>query len=137
MYSSTYFILFYMCASIGTLLVVFFLYFLGVFRSEDKKEETTLSILTDRIKTSNQDKEILDSVMRDFYANHYRINKTSEDFEQWINLIKSITMIDYMSVEQVARFRDDLINKNPSSKQEIIYAIGTSLKYREEQSKNG
>lgn len=138
MYNNAYFILFYAFALLGAIIVIFFLYIVGVFKKNTKKEEkSTLAALIDKIKASSDNKEALDSVMNEFYSNYYTISKASEDFEQWIELIKNITMIDYMNVEKVAKFRDGLINKNPSIKQEIIYAVGTSLKYREEKNRNG
>ena len=82
------------------------------------------------MQNSNGEKEILDSVMKEFYANFYTNYKGSNNLDTWLNLLQAITMLDYMTVEQASKFRDELTKKNPSIKKEIENSIGISLKYR-------
>lgn len=82
------------------------------------------------MQSSNGEKAILDSVMKEFYANFYTNYKGSNNLDTWLNLLQAITMLDYMTVEQASKFRDELTKKNPSIKKEIENSIGISLKYR-------
>ncbi|MDE6886497.1 MAG: hypothetical protein K2P17_05625 [Helicobacteraceae bacterium] len=129
-----YFLLF-SAVSIFLFIVILVLLLVFGFFSQSKESKENISILDfllNKVKNSNGDKEILDSTMKEFYANYYNIHKESEQFDTWLSLIQAITMFDdYMSVEQVANFRDDLVAKNPSIKKDIEYSIGESLKYRE------
>lgn len=137
MYDINYLISLYIIEIIGILLIIALLFILGTFKHKNKEsQEITLESLINKVKSNNKSKYILDSVMNDFYAKYYKINNLKDDFEKWIDFIKTITMIDYMNVEQVAKFRDELVSRNFSYKQEIEYAIGISLKYREEQNKS-
>ncbi len=118
------------------IILIIFLFFSGFFRIYKDKEKaipkTTLDLLIEQVKKSNEDKNVLDSVMHEFYTHFYNISSQSSDFNNWLKLIQEITMLDYMSVEQVAAFRDDLSSKNGSIKKEIEQAIGISLKHRED-----
>ena len=116
------------------LLILFFGNFFSVTK-EIVAPKTTLDLLIDQVRNAKENKEILDSVMHEFYTHFYNISSKSSNFNSWLKLIQEITMIDYMSVEQAAEFRDDLIKKNPSIKEEIKQAIGISLKYREDNKK--
>lgn len=69
-------------------------------------------------------------MMKEFYANFYTNYKGSNNLDTWLNLLQAITMLDYMTVEQASKFRDELTKKNPSIKKEIENSIGISLKYR-------
>lgn len=138
MYQPTYFILFYAFALLGLLIVFALLAMLGFFASlpkEPKKPKTTLDFLVEQVKNSDGAKEAMDLVMKEFYAHFYTNYKASPNLNLWLSLIQNITMLDYMSVEQAAQFRNDLVAKNPSLKKEIENSVGISLKYRE-QNKN-
>lgn len=134
MYQLSYFLFFYLIA----FAVLFFLLislFIGKFFNSNKNKatpKTTLGLLIDQVKMSQNDNEVLNSVMHEFYSHFYNISSQSSDFNNWLKLIQEITMLDYMSVEQVAEFRDDLSLKNPSIKKEIEQSIGVSLKHRED-----
>lgn len=134
MYQLSYFLFLYIIGIVVFIVLLLILFFGGFFRStkEEVIPKTTLDLLADQVRKSNEDKDILDSVMREFYTHFYNISSQSKDFNTWLKLIQEITMLDYMSVEQVAEFRDDLSLKNPSIKKEIEQSIGISLKYREE-----
>ncbi len=99
---------------------------------EPKKPKTTLDFLAEQVQNSGGEKDIMDSVMKEFYANFYNNYKGSPNLDAWLTLIQNITMLDYMSVEQASQFRDDLAGKNPSIKKEIENSVGVSLKYREQ-----
>ena len=106
---------------------------LGFFSTSQKvpeKPQTTLDFLLTQVQNSNGEKAIMDSVMKEFYTHFYRNHKGAGNLDAWLNLIQAITMLDYMSVEQAAQFRDDLVAKNASIKKEIENSIGISLKYR-------
>ncbi|RDU65511.1 hypothetical protein [Helicobacter sp. MIT 14-3879] len=133
MYQPLYFLIFY-AINILAFIIILILLYIFVFSNNESKpspSKTTLDFLLEQVKNSNNNKEILDSVMREFYSHFYNIYKTSPMINTWLSLIQNITMLDYMSVEQVAKFRDDLMSKNNSIKNEIKIAIGESLKYRE------
>ena len=135
MYPPTYFILFYAIALVGLLVVFVILLASGFFSSapkEPKKPKTTLDFLIEQVQNSGGEKETMDMVMKEFYANFYTNYKASPNFDLWLNLIQNITMLDYMSVEQAAEFRNDLVAKNPSIKKEIETSVGVSLKHREQ-----
>ncbi|RDU57897.1 hypothetical protein CQA42_03065 [Helicobacter sp. MIT 99-5507] len=137
MYQVSYFLLFYIIEILTLSILLLFLFFSNFFSytKEPIAPKTTLDLLIDQIKNSNEDKEVLDSVMHEFYTHFYNISSKSSNFNTWLKLIQEITLLDYMSVEQAAQFRDDLSKKNPSIKQEIKQAIGISLKYREDNKK--
>lgn len=138
MYQPSYFLLFYAFALFLLLITFVLLYALGLFNTapkEPKKPKTTLDFLIEQVKESDSKKAVMDVVMKEFYANFYTNYKTSPNLDLWLNLIQNITMLDYMSVEQAAQFRNDLVAKNPSLKKEIENSVGISLKYRE-QNKN-
>ncbi|MGX3011838.1 hypothetical protein ACWIUD_09840 [Helicobacter sp. 23-1044] len=140
MYPLLYFILFYAIALVGLLVVFVILLASGFFSSapkEPKKPLTTLDFLIEQVQHSKADKAIMDGVMKEFYANFYRNYKGAENLNAWLALIQSITMLEYMSMEQAAQFRDDLASKNPSIKKEIEHSIGISLKYRKANQKKG
>lgn len=134
-----YFLFFYFLQIAIFLVILLILFFLGFFNespAESHKIEpkTTLDFLIEQIQIAGQNdenKEILDSVMREFYANFYVVSPQSVHFDKWLKLLQDITMLDYMSVEQASEFRDELTRKNPSAKKQIEQSIGTSLKYRE------
>ena len=135
MYPPSYFILFYAIALVGLLVVFVILLAMGFFGGtpkERKKPKTTLDFIIEQVQNSNGDKEVMDSVMKEFYANFYNNYKGSPNLDAWLNLIQNITMLNYMSVEQAAQFRDDLASKNQSIKKEIENSIGISLKFREQ-----
>ncbi|RAX55163.1 hypothetical protein CCY99_00240 [Helicobacter sp. 16-1353] len=133
MYQISYFFLFYIIGIVLFVIMLGILFLCGFFNKNMEKAEpkTTLDFLLEQVNNSHNDKEILDSVMREFYANFYNISNTNKNFDKWLNLIQAITLLDYMSVEQAARFRDDLVKKNPKIKSDIEHSIGVSLKYRE------
>lgn len=138
MYPLSYFVLFYIVALFIFIIVFLILFICGVFNKQDSEPavpKNTIDFLLEQVIGSNEDKEILDSVMREFYSHYYTIYKGAEYFYSWLKLIQNITLLDYMSVEQAAKFRDELIRKNPSVKKEIEQAIGESLKYRENNKK--
>lgn len=137
MYQISYILFFYLIAIIIFIVLIFCLFFSGFFSSTKEKAipKTTLDLLIDQVQKSNNDKEILDSVMHEFYTHFYNISSQSTNFSSWLKLIQEITMLDYMSVEQVAEFRDDLSLKNASIKKEIEQVIGVSLKHREDSKK--
>lgn len=119
-----------------------FLFALGIFESNNasknpQKPKTTLDFLAEQVQNSGGTKEIMDSVMKEFYANFYNNYKGSPTLESWLSLIQNITMLEYMTVEQASKFRDDLASKNPSLKKEIEDSVGVSLKYRKQKSKKG
>lgn len=131
----SYIILFYAFALVGLLFVFVILLLAGFFSSAPKvpkKPKTTLDFLAEQVQNSGGAKEIMDSVMKEFYANFYNNYKGSPNLDAWLTLIQNITMLDYMSVEQASAFRDDLASKNPSIKKEIENSVGVSLKYREQ-----
>lgn len=131
----SYIILFYAFALVGLLVVFGILLMAGFFSSapkEPKKPKTTLDFLAEQVQNSGGEKEVMDSVMKEFYANFYNNYKGSPNLDAWLMLIQNITMLDYMSVEQASAFRDDLASKNPSIKKEIENSVGVSLKYREQ-----
>lgn len=134
MYQISYFALFYAIAFGAIVIVLVVLIAGGFFHKNITKAppKTTMDFLIEQVKTSNEDKEVLDAVMREFYANFYNISRENKHFGKWLQLIQEITILDYMSVEQAANFRDDLVKKNPGIKKEIEHSIGVSLKYREE-----
>lgn len=135
MYQASYFVLFYAFALLGILIVFGVLLVAGFFNSapkEHKKPKTTLDFLAEQVQNSGGEKEVMDSVMKEFYTNFYNNYKGSSNLDAWLTLIQNITMLDYMSVEQASAFRDDLASKNPSLKKEIENSVGVSLKYREQ-----
>ena len=137
MYQVSYFLFFYIIEFL-TLSILLLILFFGGFFSRTKEiiaPKTTLDLLIEQVKNSKNDKAVLDSIMHEFYTHFYNISSKSSNFNNWLKLIQEITMLDYMSVEQAAQFRDDLSKKNPSIKQEIKQAIGISLKYREDNKK--
>lgn len=133
MYQISYFLLFYIIGIILIVIILGILFLCGFFskNTENVKPKTTLDFLIEQVNSSENNKEILDSVMHEFYANFYNISDSNKNFDKWLNLIQAITLLDYMSVEQAAQFRDDLSKKNPRIKKDIEQAIGVSLKYRE------
>ncbi len=131
----SYIIFFYIFALVGLLVIFVLLLALGFFSSAPKvpqKPLTTLDFLAKQVQDSGGDKAVMDSVMKEFYANFYNNYKGSPNIDAWLTLIQNITMLDYMSVEQASAFRDDLVAKNPSIKKEIENSVGISLKYREQ-----
>ena len=137
MYQVSYFLLFYIVEIVVLSILLLILFFSGFFSPTKEKTipKTTLDLLIEQVKNSNEDKDVLDSVMHEFYTHFYNISSKSKNLDSWLKLIQEITMLDYMSVEQVAKFRDDLSKKNPSIRREIKQAIGISLKYREDNKK--
>lgn len=137
MYQVSYFLLFYIVEIVVLSILLLILFFSGFFTPTKEKTipKTTLDLLIEQVKNSNEDKDVLDSVMHEFYTHFYNISSKSKNLDSWLKLIQEITMLDYMSVEQVAKFRDDLSNKNSGIRQEIKQAIGISLKYREDNKK--
>lgn len=133
MYQIEHLLLFFIIALGLFLILLIVLVFLGLFSKEISKSDlkNTLDFLLEQVKNSNNNKEILDSIMNEFYTNFYTISKKNNVFDKWLKFLQEITIIDYMSVEQVANFRDDLSYKNPHIKSEIEQTIGISLKYRE------
>ena len=130
--------MFFYIVEVVALCILLLILFFGNFFSVTKEvvaPKTTLDLLIDQVRNAKENKEILDSVMHEFYTHFYNISSKSSNFNSWLKLIQEITMIDYMSVEQAAEFRDDLSKKNPSIKEEIKQAIGISLKYREDNKK--
>lgn len=133
MYPLSYFLLFYIIGIVLLVVILGILFVCKFFTKNTNKitPKTTLDLLLEQVNCSDNNKEILDSVMYSFYANFYNISSANKDFDTWLKLIQAITMLDYMSVEQVAQFRDDLAMKNPKIKKDIEQSIGASLKYRE------
>ena len=124
---------FYALALVGLLIFLAILFVTGFFSSAQKeppKPKTTLDFLAEQVQNSGGKKDIMDAVMKEFYTHFYRNHKGAENLDAWLNLIQSITMLDYMSVEQAAQFRDDLAGRNQSIKKDIENSIGISLKYR-------
>lgn len=133
MYPLSYFLFFYGFALFGVLILLVILIASGFFSTAQKvpeKPQTTLDFLLTQVQNSNGEKVIMDTVMKEFYTHFYRNHKGAGNLDAWLNLIQAITMLDYMSVEQAAQFRDDLVAKNASIKKEIENSIGISLKYR-------
>lgn len=133
MYQISYFIVFYAVAIIGVVAILGILYAFGFFNKNPiapKIPKSSLDFLLEQVQSSNGEKSILDSVMKEFYANFYTNYKGSSNLEVWLKLLQEITMLDYMTVEQASQFRDELGKKNPSIKKDIENSIGISLKYR-------
>lgn len=133
MYQISYFIIFYGIAIIGVVVLLVALYAMGFFSKatkEAKIPKSSLDFLLEQVQNSNGEKAILDNVMKEFYANFYTNYKGSSNVDTWLNLLQAITILDYMTVEQASKFRDELAKKNPSIKKEIENSIGISLKYR-------
>lgn len=133
MFELNYFLFFYAFALFGVLILLVILIASGFFSAipkEPQKPQTTLDFLALQVRDSEGEKAVMDSVMKEFYTHFYRTHKGAENLDAWLNLIQAITMLDYMSVEQAAQFRDDLAAKNASIKKEIENSIGISLKYR-------
>ena len=133
MFELNYFLFFYAFALVGIVILLVILMALGFFSTapkEPEKPQTTLDFLLTQVQNCNGEKATMDSVMKEFYTHFYRNHKGAENLDAWLNLIQAITMLDYMSVEQAAQFRDDLAAKNTSIKKEIENSIGISLKYR-------
>lgn len=133
MYPISYFLIFYAFAIVGIIALFAILLVSGFFSKITKQHtppKSSLDFLVEQVQNSNGEKEILDSVMKEFYANFYTNYKGSNNLDTWLNLLQAITMLDYMTVEQASKFRDELTKKNPSIKKEIENSIGISLKYR-------
>ncbi|RAX56046.1 hypothetical protein [Helicobacter sp. 10-6591] len=91
-----------------------------------------LQQLTQDVSTYKNNKEKLKIHYDDFCKNFRTCPDTKEDYEMWLGLVYEFCVNPLlMEAEAVAKWRDELENDNPNSKNEIRTKIATALQKRD------